>query len=65
MNTYRKLRDGSWAVLWHLGPNTVAGNAPPKSGDTVRVTKRNGTTKNEKLGEYLGTFDGAMTFRIA
>jgi hypothetical protein len=63
LNTYRKFADGSWGVAVWIGPHAVAGTAP-KSGDVVKVTLRNGTVKEETLGEYVGNGDGNMAFRI-
>jgi hypothetical protein len=46
MNTYAKLRDGSWGVR-------VQGAAA--SGDVVVVTKRDGTSKTETIGRVVWT----------
>ena len=50
MNTYSKLRDGTWAVR-------VAGDRPA-AGDVVTITKRSGETKVETIASVLST-DGA------
>jgi hypothetical protein len=51
MNTYSKLRDGSWGVR-------VAG--PAKAGAAVTVTKKSGETKTETIGRVLWT-DGKVS----
>lgn len=45
-NTYRKRNDGSWAIVVTDGS---------QSGAAVTITLRDGRTKVETLGEYLGT----------
>lgn len=49
MNTYTKLRNGSWGVR-------VEG--PAKAGDTVTVTKKSGETATEKISKVVWTGKG-------
>ena len=55
MNIYRKLPDGGWGVQCHHSQ---------VSGDVVTVTKRNGGTKMEVLGEQVGAYNAEKIFRI-
>jgi hypothetical protein len=62
MNTYRKLKDGSWGVAVHIALNVIAGQSP-KAGDVVTVTLRDGRTKQETLGECVGEYEGTVIYR--
>ena len=53
--TYTKLRDGSWGLRGH----------GLTAGATVRVTKRDGSSKTETVGRVLWTGDGVSLATIA
>lgn len=57
MNTYTKLKDGSWGVR-------VAGPAP-SPGALVTVTKKDGSTKGERIRAVLWTGTDKEGHRIA
>jgi hypothetical protein len=54
--TYTKLRDGSWGVRAPAGT---------KAGDPITVTKRDGTTKPERVERVLWEGDGIALCAIA
>jgi DNA end-binding protein Ku len=54
-NTYVKLRDGSWGLR----------GAALTAGETVTVTKRDGSTKQETVGRILATVRGFTLATIA
>lgn len=55
MNTYTKLKDGSWGIR---GTNLVPGTS-------ITVTKKSGETKQETVGNILWTGDGVSLATIA
>ena len=54
--TYTKLRDGSWGVRAPAGT---------KAGDLISVTKRDGSTKPERVERVLWQGDGVALCSIA
>lgn len=54
--TYTKLRDGSWGVRAPSGT---------KAGDLITVTKRDGSTKPERVERVLWQGDGIALCSIA
>jgi hypothetical protein len=56
MTTYTKLRDGSWGIK-------VQGTA--SAGQTVTVTKRDGSSKAETVARVLWAGDGVAICSVA
>lgn len=57
-NTYTKLKDGSWGVRINAG-------ATVKSGQSVMVIKKDGSSKVETIKTVLWTGDGVSLCSIA
>jgi hypothetical protein len=52
--TYARLKNGSWGAKVKLGtPDAVR----PKNGDTLKVTKKDGSTKEETVSWVVCAFD--------